>query len=126
MTLTPNPKRTMAVGYLKNLEPVAEGLVAAAQMTAVAARRKWKEHRRRRIGAVLRPGPDTPIWNELARAAAAELHRYGEKAKLARILGVSRQRLHVYLVAKTACPDAERSLQLLLWLQDRRRGREPA
>ena len=116
----------MAVGYLKSLEPVAAGVFAAAEMSARAAQRQWKRRRRKRAGATLRPGPETPIWNELAASAAAELHRYGEKAKLARILGVSRQRLHLYLVARQACPDAERALQLMLWLQARRAGRDPA
>lgn len=74
----------------------------------------------------MRPGPGTPLWNELARAAAAELGRYGDKAKLARILGVPRQRLHEYLVAKTACPDTERALRLLAWVMANRAGNPPA
>jgi hypothetical protein len=74
----------------------------------------------------MRPGPDTPLWNELARACAGRLAKYGDKAKLARVLGVSRQRLHVLLVARTACADAERTLQLLAWLNARRQGRDPA
>ena len=111
----------MAVGHLKSLAPLADGLFAAAERTAIIARKEWRRRRRPRAGAVLRPGPDTPLWNELAKTARAELVRYGEKAHLARVLGVSRQRLHLYLVAKTACPDAERALQLLAWLQARRR-----
>ena len=74
----------------------------------------------------MHPGPDTPLWNELVTATQKLLKRRGEKAKLARYLGVPRQRIHLLLVAKTACPDAERALQLLAWVNARRAGRDPA
>jgi hypothetical protein len=48
---------------------------------------------------------------------AARLRRRGAKARLARLLGISRQRLHLLVVAKKAYPDAERALLLQLWLQ---------
>jgi hypothetical protein len=108
------------------LDAIAGTLVVAAEATARAARRNYRARRRSPRGNVLRPGPETPLWNELAREVAAQLTRYGEKAKLARLLGIPRQRLHVLLVAKNACPDAERALQLLVWLQARRRGIDPA
>ena len=63
-----------------------------------------------------RPGVDTPLWNALAAAAASRLKRYGSKARMARFLGISRQRLHLLLVARSAYPDAERALLLQLWL----------
>ena len=120
----------MAAGYLKSLVPFADGLATAAQTAAQAAARaakgKLSTARRAKRGAVLRPGPDTPLWNELAGAVQATLRRRGEKAKLARILGLPRQRLHVLLVARGACPDAERTLQLLVWLQARRQGQDLA
>lgn len=65
----------------------------------------------------LRAGPDTPLWNALAQAVAVRLRRRGSKARLARLLGISRQRLHLLLVARRAYPDAERALLLLFWLQ---------
>ncbi len=111
---------------LRPIEPLAEGVVAAAALTAKAATKTYKVLRRRRGYAALRPGPDTPLWNELARACAEQLTRYGDKAKLARILGVPRQRVHLLLVTKTAYPDAERALQLLAWLSARRKGFRPA
>lgn len=118
----------MAVGYLKSLAPFADGLATAAQGAVRAAARaangKLDATRREKRGAVIRPGPDTPLWNELAGAVRRALRRRGEKAKLARILGVPRQRLHVLLVARTACPDAERTLRLLVWLQARRQGQD--
>jgi len=111
---------------MRQLMPLADGLAAAARETAKAARKIYKTRPRQRRGATLRPGPSTPLWNELARAVELQLTRYGHKAKLARLLGVSRQRVHLYVVAKTACPDAERTLALLNWLNARRAGRDPA
>jgi len=48
---------------------------------------------------------------------ATRLERRGAKVRLAPLLGISRQRLHLLIVARKAYPDAERALQLLLWLQ---------
>ena len=109
---------------LKRLMPILDLLVAVAEESAKAARKTYKEAKRQRVGATLRPGPDTPLWNELATAVRAELGRYGEKARLGRILGVPRQRVHQYVRAKSACPDAERTLLLLAWVQARRSGRD--
>lgn len=83
-----------------------------------------KPERRSRRGWTLKPGPDTPVWNELVRQAAPYLRKRGDKIRLARLLGMTRQRLHQLLVAKTACADAERALLLLAWVQAKRAGRE--
>ena len=77
-----------------------------------------------RSGRALHPGPATPVWTDLVRQAAPYLRRRGDKIRLARLLGLPRQRLHQLLVAKTACADAERTLLLLAWLQAKRAGRE--
>lgn len=98
------------------LEPIFT-LFDLVEATARAAGRAAHRARRRPRGATLRPGPATPLWNELARFAASRVTRYGAKAHLARCLGVPRQRVHEYLVARTACPDAERVLRLLVWLR---------
>ncbi len=111
---------------LARIAPLTDGLIASAELTAKAARQKYREIRPRRSGRVLRAGADTPLWNELAKACAEKLNRYGDKAKLARILGVSRQRLHVLLVSRIACTDSERTLQLLAWFQARRSGKNPS
>src|SRR5579864_3145893 len=103
-------------GQLHQLLPLADGLIAAAHATAAATQKFRRERRRSLRYTALRPGSDTPLWNELATVAANFLRRRGEKAQLARLLGVPRQRLHMLLVAKTACPDAERTLLLLHWL----------
>jgi hypothetical protein len=105
------------------LEPLfltAQLIDIAGSETARMLRKKYRELTRRKVGSTIRPGPETPLWNELARFAASQVGRtYGDKAALGRILGVPRQRVHEYLVANRACPDAERVLALLVWLSTR-------
>ncbi len=116
------------LGRLHDFEPLVELLDLAVKTASDAARKKYRERKRRsRDGryAALQPGPDTPLWNELARECERHLTRYGSKANLGRLLHVPRQRIHQLLVAKTACADAERTLQLLGWLLARRRGLVP-
>ena len=110
---------------LNQLLNASDILVKGAEAAARVARQKYRAATRLRRGSTLRPGPDTPLWNELATTAQKLLKRRGEKAKLARYLGMPRQRIHLLLVAKTACPDAERALQLLAWVNARRAGRDP-
>lgn len=101
--------------------------VAAARATAARKRERARARRdphRPRRGATLRPGPETPLWNELVRAVRPHLRRRGAKNQLARLLGISRQRLYVCLRAQRACLDAERTLLLLTWLSAREQGRE--
>ena len=117
-SLVPLPAR------LRQLMSLIDLLVLAAEESARAARKVYKERTRQRRGVTLRPGVQTPLWNELARAAREQLTRYGDRARLARILGVPRQRVDQYLRAKSACPDAERTLLLLAWVQTRRNGRD--
>ncbi|HZP60515.1 MAG TPA: hypothetical protein VFB27_09350 [Opitutaceae bacterium] len=104
--------------------PVA--LATALFDTAASAARKTVRgavgHRRR--GFTLRPGPDTPLWNELVRQAGPLLHRRGSKAQLAKILGLPRQRLQDCLKTRTACLDGERTLLLLCWIAARQQGRD--
>lgn len=86
--------------------------------------KKPERRTRARAGWALKPGPDTPVWNELVRQAAPYLRKRGDKVRLARMLGLPRQRLHQLLVAKTACADAERTLLLLAWVRSKRAGHE--
>lgn len=97
---------------------------AAAASLRAAARRLEHERPKQRVGQTLRPGPATPLWNELIKQAQPHLRKRGQKVKLARILGVPRQRVNDYLRAQTACPDAERVLLLLCWIARRQQGRE--
>ena len=105
---------------------LVEDLIAAAVTAAREARkaqtRVRPRPRRRRL--TLRPGPETPLWNELVRQVRPHLRKYGAKAQLARLLGLPRQRLQDCLKAGSASLDAERTLQLLGWLGFFQRGGE--
>jgi hypothetical protein len=109
-------------GTAAHLELIAMPGMLAAELAAHGVRKLRRPRPRAFRGAILRPGPDTPRWNRLAAEANQLLRRRGDKVKLARILGISRQRLHLLLKAKSACPDAERTLLLREWIDLRRRG----
>ena len=110
---------------MHHIETIAAPMLAVAKLAAHGARRLPRPARAPR-GLILRPGPETPRWNALAQAANKLLRRRGDKAQLARILGISRQRLHLLLKAKTSCPDAERTLLLQEWVEARWRGQNLA
>ena len=95
---------------------------AAIEFSADAARRRTNRNRKR-VGATLRPGLDTPLWNAVAARVRLHLHKRGTQANLARVLGVPRQRVHDYFVAGSQAPDAERTLHVLFWLIDREQPR---
>lgn len=78
--------------------------------------------RRPRQGATLRPGKDTPLWNALVAEVRPHLRRHGTQVNLGRLLGLDRQTIHAYFIARTRMPDAERTLQLLTWLIAVRKG----
>jgi hypothetical protein len=84
--------------------------------------------RRRRKGSytTLRPGADTPMWNLCCLALRAELKPHGAKVRLARYLGIPKQRLSDFLTGRRRMPDAELALQLLYWLSEKRAGRDPS
>ncbi|HTQ30634.1 MAG TPA: hypothetical protein VMI53_05435 [Opitutaceae bacterium] len=103
---------------------LAAGLLTVAALAARKTARGAVSHQFQRRGFTLRPGPDTPIWNELVRQAGPLLRKRGSKAHLARILGVPRQRLQDCLKARVACLDGERTLLLLCWVAARQQGRE--
>src|SRR3972149_6366006 len=86
------------------LEGLVEGLAYTAQQAAKAARKAHKERTRVPRGATLRPGTDTPLWNELATEARTLIRHYGEKDNLARFLGVPRQRRHPRLAPPQTQP----------------------
>ena len=97
---------------------VADGLIYVARELARAAAAKFPRTQRGR-NATLRPGPATPTWNALVEAALPLLKKRGAKANLARELGVPRQRLTEFFVTRSAAPDAEHALLLLLWVGSR-------
>jgi hypothetical protein len=108
--------------------PLPLALVEDLIDAAASAARQWRVKTPRR-GAVrrsltLKPGPDTPLWNELVRQVRPHLRKRGSKAQLARLLALPRQRLNACLKAGSACLDAERTLLLIGWLGFFQRGGE--
>lgn len=81
---------------------------------------------RRKSGGTIRPGRDTPLWNRLRADVRPLLKQRGEKAQLARLLGLHRQAVNEYFASGSRMPDAERTLLLLEWLRVRRAGKKPA
>ena len=75
-------------------------------------------------GGTLRPGRETPLWNQLVTQCRPLLKRRGEKAQLARLLGVHRQAINEYFVSQNRMPDAERTLLLIEWLEARRKNQQ--
>jgi hypothetical protein len=103
---------------------IAAAAQSAAQMAAARAAAARRRHRPQRDQLTLRPGPDTPLWNELVKLVRPHLRKRGSKAQLARLLGLPRQRLQDCLKAGSASLDAERTLLLLGWLGFFQRGGE--
>lgn len=77
-------------------------------------------------GKTLRPGRNTPLWNELRRQLRPHLRKYGYQANLGRLLGLPRQRVNAFVTGGGEMPDAERTLQLLAWLVAVRKGLRPS
>jgi hypothetical protein len=104
---------------------LSEALATAA---ATGAERTYQALHRRRgpAGHARRPGVDTPMWIVCAVMLRNDLRKYGDKAALARYLGIPRQRLSDFLTGRRRLPDAEIVLRMLHWLAERRAGRDPS
>jgi len=100
---------------------LVEPMVVVTEALMTVARKRVAQYCRRRIGATLRPGSETPLWNALVLAVRPHLRRYGEKSRLARILGLPPQRVYSYFKSRERMPDAERTLMLLIWLAQHRK-----
>jgi len=102
---------------------LAEVLFSAG---AEGAKVLGQQLRPRRKGSykTIRPGPYTPMWNSCRIALRAELKPHGSKVRLARYLGVPKQRLSDFLAGHRRMPDAELTLQLLYWLAVKRSGED--
>ena len=103
-------------------------LVAASAAMAHQTVQAFRLEMRRRPalgGRTLRPGHETPLWNELRRQLRPHLRQYGHQANLGRLLGLPRQRINSFVTGGGQMPDAERTLQLLAWLMAVRQGRRP-
>lgn len=97
---------------------IAAGLVeslieASREITAERMRKAEKAAKGRRSASEAAQGV---LWGALAARVAPLLKRRGEKAKLGKELGVTRQQIYAYFNTRTAAPDAERTLRLIVWL----------
>ena len=107
----------------KLIELILEAAMAMAKHSAKAFRVEPKRSRR---GATLRPGKETPLWNELRAQLRPQLLKYGQQVNLGRVLGLPRQRINAFVTGGGEMPDAERTLQLLAWLIATRQGNRPS
>src|SRR5512146_1951897 len=83
--------------------PVELGeILAEAALSYLNDRRKaFRLARRPRKGAALHPGKGTPLWNALAAEVRPLLRRHGAQVGLGRLLGLDRQAIHAFFVART-------------------------
>lgn len=102
---------------------VSAALVDASVLTMRLAARLTVHRPRRGRGVTLKPGLDTPLWNELRTAVRERVRSHGDQARLGRLLQLPRQRVHELLVRRRHLPDAERTLLLLAWLHAHSQGR---
>ena len=107
-----------------------EILGAAAEIAArKAARATFRAVDRRRGHRPLAPaaGPagesPTPMWDALADQLYLALQTRGTQARLARHLGLPRQRVSDFVKGRRL-PDAETTLRLLHWLAELQAGRD--
>ncbi len=100
------------------------GLLADAAEAGAKEVRKQLKPRRRGSYLTRRPGADTPMWNACAALLRSELTPYGSKVRLARFLGIPKQRLSDFLKNGSRMPEAETLLQILNWLAQKQADRD--
>ena len=118
----------MSSGYIHPrlcvLLELSELLTVAAE-TGVRRAHTALRRRRENSGSVRRPGADSPMWNVFASELKTALQTRGAKVRLARYLGVPKQRISDYLAGRRRLPDAELTLRMLHWLSEERASRDP-
>lgn len=102
---------------------LAEILMEAAD-SGLKQAEKLMRPRRRGSYRTLRPGAGTPMWNACVQLLRVELKPYGTKVRLARYLGIPKQRVTDFLRNGSRMPDAETLLRVLHWLAAKRSGRD--
>lgn len=97
-----------------------------AEVADAGAKQAGRLLRPRRPGnyATVRPGLETPMWNACVAVLREELKTHGTKVRLARYLGVPKQRVTDYLTNKSRMPDAETLLRILNWLAHKQAGQD--
>lgn len=111
----------MATGIHPRVDGIAELMLILWDAACEPARKPVRRRERDIAGrnCTLRPGGETPLWNQLIKTVRPMLRTRGAKALLARELGLPRQRVHEFLMSRSAQPDAERALYLLAWVARR-------
>jgi hypothetical protein len=89
--------------------------------------REWEKaaktrHPRRKGYLTLRPGNNTPMWNLCCVVLKNELRPHGSKVRLARYLGIPKQRISDFLAGRRRMPDAEITLRMIHWVAAKRAG----
>jgi hypothetical protein len=107
--------------FIESVKEMAQRMRGPSQ-----AFRLEQKRRSRRGGATLRPGKETPFWNALRKELRPHLRTYGSQANLGRLLGMPRQSINAFVTGGGRMPDAERTLQLLVWLLAVRSSRPPS
>jgi len=102
---------------------LAEVLAEASAVSAAKLKKAVKPVRSQAC-RTRRPGNATPLWNACSALLREQLKPYGSKARLARYLGIPRQRLNDFLKAGSRLPDAEILLLMLHWSATLRTGRD--
>lgn len=100
------------------------GLLAEAADAGAKQAGRMLRSRRRTGYSTLRPGQDTPMWNACASILREELKPYGTKVRLARYLGIPKQRVTDFLKNGSRMPDAETLLRMLNWLAHKQSGQD--
>lgn len=93
---------------------IVESLIEASR--EIAAERARKAAKASKAGRAASEAAQGVLWGALADRVTPMLKRRGEKAKLARELGVTRQQIYTYFNTRMVAPDAERTLRLIVWL----------
>ncbi|MBT5901043.1 MAG: helix-turn-helix transcriptional regulator [Opitutaceae bacterium] len=101
-------------------------LAQAAMVGTKELQARYRRSRRPAHVPCRQPGKTTPMWNNLVENLRIELAQRGTQARLARYMGLPRQRIHDFLKSNSRMPDAETTLRLFHWLLERRSGRDPS
>lgn len=119
-----HPAARPLVGLLEILGTAAEIAARKAARATFRAIDRRQGHRRLAPAAANPAGESpTPMWDALADQLYLALQTRGTKARLARHLGLPRQRVSDFVKGRRL-PDAETTLRLLHWLAELQAGRD--
>lgn len=103
---------------------LGEDVALVATVAARSAKKALRRRRRRGAYTSLHPGAHTPLWNACAQMLSEELKPRGSKVRLARYLGVPKQRITDFVTNRSRMPDAETLLKMLDWMARKQAGED--